>query len=192
MVLFMHVARGRGRDDAARDFAARGRGARREATRSRRATRRPEIRGGERDARWRDGAGAYICGEETALLESLEGKKGMPRMKPPFPAGSGLYGCPTTVNNVESIAVVPTILRRGPDWFSSFGRPNNFGTKLFAISGLRSRKPPRRVKARRRRRIKFNKRERDYTCYSTKTPAARYHPTGDTNVEESYLRVSEF
>jgi NADH-quinone oxidoreductase subunit F len=81
------------------------------------------------------GAGAYICGEETALLESLEGKKGMPRMKPPFPAGSGLYGCPTTVNNVESIAVVPTILRRGPDWFSSFGRPNNFGTKLFAING---------------------------------------------------------
>ena len=81
------------------------------------------------------GAGAYICGEETALLESLEGKKGMPRMKPPFPAGSGLYGCPTTVNNVESIAVVPTILRRGPDWFSGFGRSNNFGTKLFAISG---------------------------------------------------------
>ena len=81
------------------------------------------------------GAGAYICGEETALLESLEGKKGMPRMKPPFPAGAGLYGCPTTVNNVESIAVVPTILRRGADWFSSFGRPNNSGTKLFAISG---------------------------------------------------------
>jgi NADH-quinone oxidoreductase subunit F len=81
------------------------------------------------------GAGAYICGEETALLESLEGKKGMPRMKPPFPAGAGLYGCPTTVNNVESIAVVPTILRRGPDWFSSFGRENNAGTKLFAISG---------------------------------------------------------
>ncbi|MGY9040112.1 MAG: NADH-quinone oxidoreductase subunit NuoF, partial [Rhodobacterales bacterium] len=81
------------------------------------------------------GAGAYICGEETALLESLEGKKGMPRMKPPFPAGAGLYGCPTTVNNVESIAVVPTILRRGPEWFSSFGRPNNAGTKLFAISG---------------------------------------------------------
>ena len=77
------------------------------------------------------GAGAYICGEETALL----GKKGMPRMKPPFPAGAGLYGCPTTVNNVESIAVVPTILRRGPEWFSSFGRPNNAGTKLFAISG---------------------------------------------------------
>ncbi len=81
------------------------------------------------------GAGAYICGEETALLESLEGKKGMPRMKPPFPAGAGLYGCPTTVNNVESIAVVPTILRRGADWFSSFGRPNNAGTKLFAITG---------------------------------------------------------
>ena len=81
------------------------------------------------------GAGAYICGEETALLESLEGKKGMPRMKPPFPAGAGLYGCPTTVNNVESIAVVPTILRRGPEWFASFGRPNNAGTKLFGISG---------------------------------------------------------
>ncbi|WP_339693566.1 NADH-quinone oxidoreductase subunit NuoF [Celeribacter baekdonensis] len=81
------------------------------------------------------GAGAYICGEETALLESLEGKKGMPRMKPPFPAGAGLYGCPTTVNNVESIAVVPTILRRGAEWFSSFGRPNNVGTKLFALTG---------------------------------------------------------
>ncbi len=81
------------------------------------------------------GAGAYICGEETALLESLEGKKGMPRLKPPFPAGAGLYGCPTTVNNVESIAVVPTILRRGASWFASIGRPNNTGTKLFAISG---------------------------------------------------------
>ena len=81
------------------------------------------------------GAGAYICGEETALLESLEGKKGMPRMKPPFPAGAGRYGCPTTVNNVESIAVAPTILRRGAGWFSSFGRANNSGTKLFAISG---------------------------------------------------------
>jgi len=81
------------------------------------------------------GAGAYICGEETALLESLEGKKGMPRMKPPFPAGSGLYGCPTTVNNVESIAVVPTILRRGASWFAGFGRPNNAGTKIFGISG---------------------------------------------------------
>src|SRR5579885_3310044 len=81
------------------------------------------------------GAGAYICGEETALLESLEGKKGMPRLKPPFPAGSGLYGAPTTVNNVESIAVAPTILRRGAAWFASFGRPNNTGTKLFCISG---------------------------------------------------------
>ena len=81
------------------------------------------------------GAGAYICGEETALIESLEGKKGMPRMKPPFPAGAGLYGCPTTVNNVESIAVAPTILRRGASWFASFGRPNNAGTKLFAVSG---------------------------------------------------------
>ncbi len=81
------------------------------------------------------GAGAYICGEETALIESLEGKKGMPRMKPPFPAGAGLYGCPTTVNNVESIAVVPTILRRGASWFAGFGRQNNAGTKLFAISG---------------------------------------------------------
>jgi NADH-quinone oxidoreductase subunit F len=81
------------------------------------------------------GAGAYICGEETALLESLEGKKGQPRLKPPFPANVGLYGCPTTVNNVESIAVSPTILRRGASWFSSFGRPNNAGTKLFCISG---------------------------------------------------------
>ena len=81
------------------------------------------------------GAGAYICGEETALLESLEGKKGMPRLKPPFPATSGLYGCPTTVNNVESIAVVPTILRRGPNWFSSLGRERNTGTKIFCISG---------------------------------------------------------
>src|SRR5215467_10730668 len=81
------------------------------------------------------GAGAYICGEETAMLESLEGKKGQPRLKPPFPAGAGLYGCPTTVNNVESIAVVPTILRRGASWFASFGRENNKGTKLFQISG---------------------------------------------------------
>ena len=81
------------------------------------------------------GAGAYICGEETALLESLEGKKGMPRMKPPFPAGAGLYGCPTTVNNVESIAVVPTILRRGAEWFAGIGRANNSGTKVYAVSG---------------------------------------------------------
>ncbi|HRE60618.1 MAG TPA: NADH-quinone oxidoreductase subunit NuoF [Micropepsaceae bacterium] len=81
------------------------------------------------------GAGAYICGEETALIESLEGKKGMPRLKPPFPANVGLYGCPTTVNNVESIAVAPTILRRGGEWFAGLGRPNNTGTKVFCISG---------------------------------------------------------
>jgi NADH-quinone oxidoreductase subunit F len=81
------------------------------------------------------GAGAYICGEETALLESLEGRKGQPRLKPPFPAGAGLYGCPTTVNNVESIAVAPTILRRGGAWFAALGRPNNTGTKVFCISG---------------------------------------------------------
>ena len=81
------------------------------------------------------GAGAYICGEETALLESLEGKKGQPRLKPPFPANVGLYGCPTTVNNVESIAAVPDIVRRGAAWFASIGRPNNTGTKLFCISG---------------------------------------------------------
>ena len=81
------------------------------------------------------GAGAYICGEETGLLESLEGKKGMPRIKPPFPANTGLYGCPTTINNVETIAVVPAILRRGASWFAGFGRENNTGTKVFCISG---------------------------------------------------------
>jgi NADH dehydrogenase (ubiquinone) flavoprotein 1 len=81
------------------------------------------------------GAGAYICGEETGLLESLEGRQGKPRLKPPFPANCGLYGCPTTVTNVETVAVSPTILRRGGDWFASFGRPNNAGTKLFCISG---------------------------------------------------------
>jgi NADH-quinone oxidoreductase subunit F len=81
------------------------------------------------------GAGAYICGEETALLESLEGKKGLPRLKPPFPANVGLYGCPTTVANVESVAVAPDIMRRGAGWFASIGRPNNTGTKLFCISG---------------------------------------------------------
>jgi len=81
------------------------------------------------------GAGAYICGEETAMLESLEGKKGMPRLKPPFPANVGLYGCPTTVNNVESIAVAGDICRRGAAWFAGIGRPNNTGTKLFCISG---------------------------------------------------------
>jgi len=81
------------------------------------------------------GGGAYICGEETALIQSLEGKKGQPRLKPPFPAGMGLYGCPTTVNNVESIAVAPTILRRGGAWFAGLGRPKNSGTKIFCISG---------------------------------------------------------
>lgn len=81
------------------------------------------------------GAGAYICGEESALLESLEGKKGMPRLKPPFPAIMGLYGCPTIINNVETISVVPTILRRGAEWFSGIGRPNNAGSKIFCISG---------------------------------------------------------
>merc|ERR1712205_88998 len=81
------------------------------------------------------GAGAYICGEETGLIESLEGKQGKPRLKPPFPANVGVFGCPTTVTNVETVAVSPTILRRGPEWFSSFGRPNNHGTKLFCISG---------------------------------------------------------
>ena len=81
------------------------------------------------------GAGAYICGEESALIESLEGGKGQPRMKPPFPANCGVWGSPTTVNNVETIAVVPTILRRGGDWFAALGNPNNSGTKLFCISG---------------------------------------------------------
>ncbi|MCH7936620.1 MAG: NADH-quinone oxidoreductase subunit NuoF [Proteobacteria bacterium] len=81
------------------------------------------------------GMGAYICGEESALIESLEGKKGQPRLKPPFPANVGLYGCPTTVNNVESIAVTPTILRRGAEWFADLGKPHNTGTKLFNISG---------------------------------------------------------
>jgi NADH-quinone oxidoreductase subunit F len=81
------------------------------------------------------GAGAYICGEESALLNSLEGKKGMPRNKPPFPAGAGLYSCPTTVNNVETIAVIPEILKRGGEWFSSIGREKNRGTKVFCISG---------------------------------------------------------
>lgn len=82
------------------------------------------------------GAGAYICGEETALIESIEGKKGQPRNKPPFPAAAGLYSCPTTINNVETIAVVPTIMRRGGEWFGKIG-PNekNTGTKLFCISG---------------------------------------------------------
>jgi NADH dehydrogenase (ubiquinone) flavoprotein 1 len=89
------------------------------------------------------GAGAYICGEETALIErflyilqSIEGKAGKPRLKPPFPADVGLFGCPTTVANVETVAVAPTICRRGGTWFASFGRPRNTGTKLFCISGM--------------------------------------------------------
>jgi NADH-quinone oxidoreductase subunit F len=81
------------------------------------------------------GAGAYICGEETGLIESLEGKKGQPRLKPPFPAMVGLYGRPSTVNNVETIAVVPTILRRGAEWFAGIGPERNSGTKLFCVSG---------------------------------------------------------
>mmetsp|Transcript_34714 Transcript_34714/g.92514 ORF Transcript_34714/g.92514 Transcript_34714/m.92514 type:complete len:495 (+) Transcript_34714:108-1592(+) len=81
------------------------------------------------------GAGAYVCGEETALIESLEGKQGKPRLKPPFPANVGVFGCPSTVTNVETIAVAPTIFRRGANWFASFGRKNNTGTKLFGISG---------------------------------------------------------
>ncbi|CAI0627258.1 unnamed protein product [Linum tenue] len=93
------------------------------------------IRGYDFDVHIHYGAGAYICGEETALLESLEGKQGKPRLKPPFPANAGLYGCPTTVTNVETVAVSPTILRRGPEWFASFGRKNNSGTKLFCVSG---------------------------------------------------------
>jgi NADH-quinone oxidoreductase subunit F len=93
------------------------------------------IHGWDFDLYVHHGAGAYICGEETALLESLEGKKGLPRLKPPFPANVGLYGAPTTVNNVESIAVAGTIFRRGAGWFGKLGRPNNTGTKLFCISG---------------------------------------------------------
>jgi len=81
------------------------------------------------------GAGAYICGEETALIESLEGKKGFPRLKPPYPAICGLYSCPTIVNNVESICNISTILKRGADWFASLGAKNNSGTKIFSISG---------------------------------------------------------
>jgi NADH-quinone oxidoreductase subunit F len=81
------------------------------------------------------GYGAYICGEETALLESLEGKKGLPRFKPPFPASFGLYGKPTTINNTETFAAVPWILRNGGEWFLNLGLPNNGGTKIFSISG---------------------------------------------------------
>ncbi len=96
---------------------------------------RDNVHGWDFDIFVHHGAGAYICGEETAMLESIEGKKGQPRLKPPFPANVGLWGCPTTINNVESIAVVPEILRRGSSWFSGLGKPNNTGTKLFQISG---------------------------------------------------------
>jgi len=81
------------------------------------------------------GAGAYICGEETALMESLEGKKGLPRFKPPFPAVKGLYGRPTTINNVETFASVPVILEKGAEWFLSLGKPNNGGCKIFSVTG---------------------------------------------------------
>src|SRR6187455_2727425 len=81
------------------------------------------------------GAGAYICGEETALLDSLEGKQGKPRFKPPFPAAFGLYGAPTTINNTQSFASVPTILRKGPEWFAALGPKNSGGTVIFSVSG---------------------------------------------------------
>ncbi|MGQ4659137.1 NADH-quinone oxidoreductase subunit NuoF [Lysobacter sp. F6437] len=81
------------------------------------------------------GAGAYICGEETALMESLEGKKGQPRFKPPFPANFGLYGKPTTINNTETYASVPAIIRNGAEWFLNLGKPNNGGAKVFSVSG---------------------------------------------------------
>jgi NADH-quinone oxidoreductase subunit F len=93
------------------------------------------VHGWDCDVRVTHGGGAYICGDETALMESFEGKKGQPRLKPPFPAGAGIYGCPTTVNNVETIAVVGTILRRGAEWFAGFGTEKSTGTKLFAGSG---------------------------------------------------------
>src|SRR5574339_139841 len=81
------------------------------------------------------GAGAYICGEETALLESIEGKKGQPRFKPPFPANYGLYGRPTTINNTETLASVPSIIRNGGEWFAKLGVSNAGGTKIFSVSG---------------------------------------------------------
>jgi NADH-quinone oxidoreductase subunit F len=81
------------------------------------------------------GAGAYICGEETGMLESLEGKRGMPRLKPPFPAVAGLYGCPTLINNVETLAALPPIIERGPDWYASLGTEKSTGTKVFSVSG---------------------------------------------------------
>jgi NADH-quinone oxidoreductase subunit F len=96
---------------------------------------RDNLNGWDLELKVHHSAGAYICGDETALLESLEGKKGQPRLKPPYPAAAGLYGCPTTVNNAEGVAVLGAILRRGAGWFSSFGRPNNSGVKLMSVSG---------------------------------------------------------
>jgi NADH-quinone oxidoreductase subunit F len=93
------------------------------------------IHGWDCDIRVHHGGGAYICGDETALMESLEGKKGQPRLKPPFPAGAGVWGCPTTINNVETISVVGAILRRGAGWFAGFGTEKSTGVKLFAASG---------------------------------------------------------
>ena len=93
------------------------------------------VHGWDVDIRVHHGGGAYICGDETALMESLEGKKGQPRLKPPFPAGAGVWGCPTTINNVETISVVGTILRRGAEWFAGFGTEKSTGVKLFAASG---------------------------------------------------------
>ena len=81
------------------------------------------------------GAGAYICGEETALLDSLEGRRGQPRLRPPFPAVAGLYACPTVVNNVESIASVPSIVNRGVEWFTSMGTEKSKGFTLYSLSG---------------------------------------------------------
>lgn len=81
------------------------------------------------------GAGAYICGEETALMESLEGKRGLPRNKPPFPAGRGLYGKPTTINNTETYASIPVIVEKGSEWFLGLGKPNNGGCKIFSVTG---------------------------------------------------------
>ena len=83
----------------------------------------------------RRGAGAYVCGEETALMESIEGKRGFPRLRPPFPTTAGLWGRPTVINNVETLAKVPSIVMHGPRWYSDLGTPESAGTKLFAVSG---------------------------------------------------------
>jgi NADH-quinone oxidoreductase subunit F len=83
----------------------------------------------------RRGAGAYVCGEETALMESIEGKRGFPRLRPPFPTDSGLWDCPTVINNVETLAKVPPIILHGARWYNALGTPESAGTKLFAVSG---------------------------------------------------------